>query len=85
MELGCADVRILEFYSVFLLGNDEQIVYCEDKFIECFERDTAVVAQKAEEITDWNAHLVASMEQLRNTTNELPVVKRKREEYCSDL
>lgn len=61
---------VAESYSVFLLGNDEQIVYCEDKFIECFERDTAVVAQKAEEITDWNAHLVASMEQLRNTTNE---------------
>lgn len=61
---------VSESYLAFLLGNDERVVYCEDKFIECFERDTAVVAQKVDEITDWNAHLVASMEQLRNTTNE---------------
>jgi kinetochore protein NDC80 len=61
---------VSESYLAFLLGNDERVVYCEDKFIECFERDTAIVAQKVDEITDWNAHLVASMEQLRNTTNE---------------
>eukprot|EP00978_Attheya_sp_CCMP212_P041454 scaffold237949_cov54-Attheya_sp.AAC.9 len=76
---------LADAYNAFLVGDDKKQEILELELIDFFEGDNQVILGEVERLTDVNAGIVETVEDLMKRSEDLPSMEKKREALAVDL